>query len=254
MADADAWIVAIRSSHDRIAALLEPLDDAAVEGQSYDSEWSIADVASHLGSQAEIFDGFVAAGLEGSDPPGNDSFGPIWDRWNALAPAEQVAESIAANAAFVSRLEQIPPAAREAFQLSVFGRELDLAGLAGMRLSEHALHTWDIAVALDPTAEIASDVVDLLIDTVAGVAGRMSPVAGIDPVGIVTTEPTRRFTLSTAPAVELAAAGTDEGDPLELPAAALIRLVYGRLDPAHSPVGLAGDDRLIALRTVFPGF
>ena len=40
---------------------------------------------------------------------------------------------------------------------------------------------------------------------------------------------------------------------LVLPAEALVRLVYGRLDPAHTPGSITGSARLAALRAAFPG-
>ena len=51
----DPWIGALRHSHDRLQALVGPLDPGQLEQGSYASEWSIAQVLSHLGSQAEIF-------------------------------------------------------------------------------------------------------------------------------------------------------------------------------------------------------
>ena len=48
-----------------------------------------------------------------------------------------------------------------------------------MRVGEHAVHTWDIAVALDPKATVAADAVDLLIDTAPAIVARaMKPVEG----------------------------------------------------------------------------
>jgi hypothetical protein len=44
------------------------------------------------------------------------------------------------------------------------------------------------------------------------------------------------------------------GPALRLPAEALIRLVYGRLDPAHTPPVEATEVDLDDLRQVFPGF
>jgi hypothetical protein len=38
-----------------------------------------------------------------------------------------------------------------------------------------------------------------------------------------------------------------------LPAEAFVRLVYGRLDPDHTPPVETGGDELDALRKVFPG-
>jgi uncharacterized protein (TIGR03083 family) len=254
MAETAEWIRALRSSHDRFVAAARPLDAAAVAAPSYDDEWSIAQVASHLGSQAEIFGLFLEAGLSREEPPGGEVFGPIWDEWNARSPEAQVAESIVANEAFVRRLEQLPDAERAAFALSMFGMDLDLAGLAAMRLGEHAVHTWDIVVALDPDAVIPADAVALLIDTLPTTAARAGKPTAVDAaVTISTAEPERRFVLATSPAVELTPAETGAAGVV-VPAEALVRLVFGRLDPAHTPPDIAGWAALPDLRAVFPGF
>lgn len=81
----EPWISALRHSHDALRANAEPLDAAALQQPSYASQWSIAQVLSHLGSQAEIFGMFLAAGLAGEEPPGRDAFPPIWTRGTARA-------------------------------------------------------------------------------------------------------------------------------------------------------------------------
>jgi uncharacterized protein (TIGR03083 family) len=254
MADTATWIRTVRSSHDRFSRLLRPLSPAEVEGPSYARDWSVADTASHLGSQAEIFGLLLDAGLEGVPAPGQDVFVAIWDRWNALAPTEQVRQSVEANEAFVARVEQTSPEQRERFALPAFGRELDLSGLLGMRLAELALHTWDIAVALDPTATVPADAVDLVVDELPATAARGGrPTPGLEPVHVVTTDPARTFVLDVGDPVTLQPSDAAGSDPLVLPAEALVRLVYGRLDPDHTPAG-ADDPRLTTLRTVFPGF
>ena len=60
----DPWIGTLRRSHDRLQALVEPLGQDQLEQRSYASEWSIAQVLSHLGSGAEIFSLFLDAGLD----------------------------------------------------------------------------------------------------------------------------------------------------------------------------------------------
>jgi hypothetical protein len=75
----------------------------------------------------------------------------------------------------------------------------------------------------------------------------------MEPVVFTTTKPDNTFTLTVSPEVTFAPGGVGAAHPLHLPAEALIRLVYGRLDPAHTPAG-ADDPRLTALRSVFPGF
>jgi uncharacterized protein (TIGR03083 family) len=257
MSEPDPWILAVRSSHDRFIALFPSLDDGAINGPSYASEWSIAEVASHLGSQAEIFGLFLDAGLAGKSAPGAEQFHPIWDRWNSRTPADQVADSVRVNEDFVTRLENLSESERAGFALSAFGGELDLSGLAALRLAEYAVHTWDVAVALDPTAAVSPDAVDLLIDTLPATgarAGKASP--DVRTVVVDTTAPQRRFALTTGPAVTLAADPDPAAGPadLRLPAEALVRLVYGRLDPAHTPEDVTGAALLPQLRQVFPGF
>jgi uncharacterized protein (TIGR03083 family) len=255
MPDSSAWISAVRTSHERAAALLGNLSAEQVRAPSYASEWSIADVASHLGSQAEIFELFLASGLSGDPAPGGEVFQPIWDRWNALPPAEQAAQSVAVNASFVEQLEQIPDDQARAFSMSMFGREVDLGGLLAMRLGEHALHTWDIAVALDPEAKLSIDAVDLLVDALEPLVARAGqPVDGGEPITITTTDPQRHFVLTVSPEVSLAESTASAGDALELPAEALVRLVYGRLDAEHAPDDVADDPRVVTARAVFPGF
>lgn len=257
--DATRWLDVMRSSHDRFVALTGGLGPAAVEQQSYDDEWTIAQVASHLGSQAEIHGLLLTAGLEGDPAPGQDVFSEIWGRWDARPPAEQVAESITVNEALVTRFESLSDEQRTRFALEAFGMSLDLAGLARLRVAEHAVHTWDVAVALDPTAEIAADAVDLLVDTLGDIVAYAGK-PGSEPatVAIRTTEPVRNLRLTTGPSMILepampGAADAADGAELRIPAAALIRLVYGRLDPEHSPPALADDPVVTELRAMFPG-
>lgn len=252
MADSTAWISAIRGSHDRFAALVAPLSEDAVRGPSYDTEWTIAQVASHLGSQAEIFHLFLTAGLAGKQAPGPEAFHPIWDRWNKRAPQAQAADSVTTDEALVSHIEQLSESDREQFTLTAFGNELDLAGLIRMRFGEQILHTWDIAVALDPTALLTSDAVDLFVDTMPQVVGQVAKAeAQPRTVSVATVAPQRNFVLTTGPDVTLTPDSTADG--LTMPAEALIRLVYGRLDAEHAPADLADDPTIVALRRVFPG-
>jgi uncharacterized protein (TIGR03083 family) len=250
------WVTALRRSHERLAELVAPLDDAAVRGRSYDTEWSIADVASHLGSQAEIFGLILEAGLTGGPAPTGADFGPVWDVWNAKQPAEQVADSLTADAAFLDRLERLTESEREGFSVTAFDAERDLPTVLSMRHTEHAVHTWDIAVALDPTAVIAPDAVELLVDRLGPVAarsGRPSEVAS-PPLRVRTAEPARELVVAVAPEVSVSVAeGSAEAD-IEMPAESFVRLVYGRLDNDHTPGGIQGEERIPLLRHVFPGF
>jgi uncharacterized protein (TIGR03083 family) len=250
------WIDALRHSHDTLQAMAGPLDVDQLQRQSYASEWSIAQVLSHIGSQAEIFGLFLDAGLSGQDPPGPEAFAPIWAAWNAKSPLDQAADALRVDETVTERFESMDDGQLKRFRLRVFGMDLDAAGLARMRLGEHAIHTWDIAVALEPGATVAPDAVGLLIDTLGQLAARAGKPGGIQRrLHVSTTSPVRHFTLETGEKVTLVASEHSEGLPeLALPAEAFIRLVYGRLGPAHTPpVETRGAD-LGELRQIFPGF
>jgi uncharacterized protein (TIGR03083 family) len=254
------WISALRNSHDRLRARVEPLGLAQLEQRSYASEWSIAQVLSHLGSQAEIFGLFLDAGLTGQDPPGGEEFVPIWDSWNAKDPQAQASDALRADLATLERFESLDADELARVHLKMFGMELDVTGLARMRVGEHAIHTWDVMVALDPAVTVAPDAVALLIDTLDQLAARSAKPDGTQrKVRVSTTNPDRQFILETGEAVTLAPSD-DETTPelglseLRLPAEAFVRLVYGRMDEAHTPPTESAGVELGELRQIFPGF
>ena len=252
----DPWIGALRHSHDRLQALVEPLDLASLEQRSYASEWSIAQVLSHLGSGAEIFGLFLEAGLTGQAPPSRDAFVPVWNAWNAKDPQAQATDGLRADEALVERLESLDPDQRAGLRLQMFGMDLDLTALARMRVSEHTVHTWDVAVALDPSATVAPEAVGLLIDTVGQLAARSAKPDGKQRRLLVSTsDPERDFVLETGDAVSLTESDGGQRLPeLRLPAEAFVRLVYGRLGPHHTPPVEADGVDLDELRQLFPGF
>jgi uncharacterized protein (TIGR03083 family) len=251
------WISALRNSHDRLRAAVEPLGPDQLEQRSYASEWSIAQVLSHLGSQAEIFGLFLEAGLTGQDPPGREEFAPIWDRWNAMDPQAQAAEALRADQAALERFESLDGGELARLHLKVFGMELGATGLARMRVGEHAIHAWDILVALDPAATVAPDAVALLVGTLGQLAGRAGKPDGKPrTIRVTTTAPDRRFTLETGEAVTLTPSDGEAvaAAELRLPAEAFVRLVYGRMDEAHTPPLESTGVDLGELRRIFPGF
>ena len=254
------WISALRHSHDRLRAAVEPLSLDQLEQRSYASEWSVAQVLSHLGSQAEIFSLFLDAGLTGQEPPGREAFEPIWASWNGKDPQAQASDALRADQATLERFESMDADQRARLQLKMFGMELDTTGLARMRVSEHAIHAWDVLVALDPSATVAPDAVVLLIDTLDQLAARSGKPDGQPrKVRVSTTDPERQFTLETGEAVTLTPSD-DEVTPelglseLRLPAEAFIRLLYGRMDEAHTPPAESAGVELDELRPLFPGF
>jgi uncharacterized protein (TIGR03083 family) len=259
--DPGPWLRAVRRSHDQLAGLVSGLDAAGVQRQSFARDWTIAQVLSHLGSQAEIFGLFLDAGLTGQDPPGREEFEPIWDSWNGKTPQAQASDALRADQATLERFESLDADQRTRLNLKLFGMELDAAGLARMRVSEHAIHAWDVLVALDPAATVAPDAVALLIDTLDQLAARSGKPDGQPrKVRVSTTDPAREFTLETTGEAVTLTPADGEVTPelglseLGLPAEAFVRLVYGRMDDAHTPHVVTAGVELDELRPLFPGF
>ncbi|WP_300609983.1 maleylpyruvate isomerase family mycothiol-dependent enzyme [Trebonia sp.] len=256
--DPGPWVRAVRASHDRLVGIVASLDSAGLRKQSYDTDWSIAQVLSHLGSGAEIFQLNLHAGLTGGEPPSADDFRAIWDVWNGRSPDDQAAESIDANESLVTRVEALSAEEIAAFRVPMFGMTMDLAGLLRMRLSEHAVHTWDVAVALDPAARVSHEAVELLLPGLPQMMPWLGK-KGADPavIAVTTTDPAGTYTLDTGGVTltpgpgDAATAGS-----LDLTAEALLRLVYGRLDESVVAPGevRASGVSLPGLRAVFPGF
>jgi uncharacterized protein (TIGR03083 family) len=255
-ADARTWIAVLRNSHDRLAGLAGPLTAGQLRSQSYCADWSIAQVLSHVGSGAEIGTVMLASALAGA-PLDREAFPPIWDTWNNRSPEAQAADAITWDEEHVSRLEQLTDAELDGITFDFFGMQLDAAGLVGLRLAEHAVHTWDVAVSLDPAAVVAPDAVALLIGTLQRVlrfAGK--PAGDSFRVRLGTTDPDGDYLLDVADSVSLSdwAPGADTDGQVRVPAEALLRLVYGRLDDEHAPEVTADGIDFDRLRAVFPGF
>lgn len=259
--DTRTWFAALARSQERLAALGAGLDGSALRAPSYAAEWSVADVFSHLGSGAEIFLLNLDAALAGTEPPAMSAFREIWDAWNAKRPEDQRSESLAADRTVLERLTSLSDKEITATTVPFIGQQISLGEYTALRLSEHAVHSWDIAVAADPAAVVSPDAVELLIDTLGRFVGfSAKPEGRVFAVTVTTDGPERTLMLSSdGERATLASVAADAatGDRITLPAEAFLRLVYGRLDPDHTPatIARAGDaPSLDELRTVFRGF
>jgi uncharacterized protein (TIGR03083 family) len=244
----DQLLAALRASHDRLRAAVAPMDADEVCRMSYANEWTIAQVLSHLGSGTEIAE---ARHRQAEVDPA-----PIWDRWNAKSPDQQVDDGLAADGRYLELLEGMSEDDRRAFSWSMGPMTMDFAESVRFRLAEHALHTWDVVVVDDPAAAIADDATALLLShlvLMARWAGK--PTGTTRTVRIATTNPAAGGIAELREdAVTLTIGEAMPEAELTLPAEALIRLVYGRLDPAHTPAVEDPTGALPELRRVFPGF
>ena len=256
--DPRVWIATLRNSHERLASVVKPLSPEQLRGQSYDTDWNVAQVLSHLGSGAEISLMGLPGALGQAEPVDRAAFQPVWDTWNAKSPDDQAADALVSDEKYVTALERLSDDDLARISLQFFGMDLDAVGLTRLRLGEHAIHTWDVAVSFDPAARVAPDAVSLLIDNVPQF---LAPRLGRAPdvpfkIRIRTTGPERDYLLVAGDPVSMTDwPGNGADSEVSMPAEALLRLAYGRLDPAHTPAGVVADPAdLDRLRRMFPGF
>src|ERR1700722_7781119 len=97
---------ALRASVGRLHELRRGLDDGQLELPSYDTEWSVAQVLSHLGSGAVILGRRLRDIRAGAATP--DEFAPsVWDEWNAKTPRAQADDALVADQAVLEALEDV---------------------------------------------------------------------------------------------------------------------------------------------------
>jgi uncharacterized protein (TIGR03083 family) len=253
-------VTALRRSHERLTSLVKSAREDVLTGGSYCTDWSVAQVLSHLGSGAEIALAMLESAVSGQAMD-REAFPAVWDRWNAKTPAQQAADCLPANEAHISRIEGLTEAERAAIEFDFFGMKLDDAGLAGLRLSEHAMHTWDVAAVIDPAAVVAPDAVALMVGRLSWLAERTGrPGTGPLRARLRGGYPDADLLLDVADKVTLAPWPGESAAPTDgeigLPTEALLRLAYGRLDAEHTPAAVVtGDPALLdRIRAVFPGF
>jgi uncharacterized protein (TIGR03083 family) len=180
---------------------------------------------------------------------------PVWDEWNAKSPQEIADDALAEDERLGKAFEAVDDAARQRIEFPFGPMSVSFDTAAGLRLNEHALHTWDIEVMTDRSAGLPADAAAVIIDNL-GLIGRFAakPTGEEREVRVRTRDPVRHFTLRLTAESALLLDGDGGVDPdLELPAESFCRLVYGRLDPDHSPAVSANGEVLDLLRRVFPG-
>ncbi len=244
---------ALRASVDRLAAHVPVLGDD-VTRSAHPTEWTVADVVSHVGSGAVIWLRLIDDQRVGATTP-DDFNQSVWDEWDAKSPRAKVDDGIAADAAFIARLESMPEEERARLHLSMGPMEFDWDTVVSMRLNEHLIHEWDVAVALDPGATLADDGTALVVDQLEMIGRYGAKPAGPHrSITVATTSPVRGFRVDIGDEVLLTPIDPPADPTISLPAEAFVRLVYGRLDAHLTPASVTGDpSALDQLRQVFAG-
>ncbi len=258
---ADRTIAALRTVHDDLAALVPGLSPEQLTGPSAATEWTVAQVLSHLGSGAEIALASLQAALSAAPAPGADFNPGVWDRWNAMSPDEQAAGFLDHDERLVATFEGLTAEQRETtrIDLGYLPAPVPVATLAGLRLNESAAHAWDVRVAVDPAAGLDGTAGQLLAEQYTGGLGVMLGFIGkadaLAAPAVVEIEGSG-FGFDIADRVGMTASVTGPTATFAGPLEAAIRLVTGRLTPDHTSgdVAVTGAVTLDDLRRVFPGF
>jgi uncharacterized protein (TIGR03083 family) len=269
-ADPAVWIRELGASQRRLAELVGRLGPEELRRPSYDRDWTVAQLLSHIGRLAEITRARLAGALAGAPPVEREDVEKIWARWDAMSPEQQAAEMLAWDRACVEDLERLDEQTRRALRVPRPGGEFyDLATQLSLELNEHALHAWDVAVTFDPGATLAPGSVPLLLDnllegpgwmvarmTRGGAAAAVGAKLDGQPVLVRTTDSERWIAIELAGEPQVREVDPDGHPDLVIPAEALLRLCYGRLDPDHTPAGIRVQSplELDDLRATFNGY
>lgn len=253
----DRSIAALRQDHDHLAGVVAGLTEEQLTGPSGASEWTVAEVLSHLGSGSEInrYTLQGALGVE-QEPHTNEQ---VWERWNALSPADQASGFLESEEAVVALLEGLTEEQRMGtmVDLGFLPQPVPLATVLGMRLNEQALHGWDVEVGIDPAARLSDDSAGLVLEHFASSMAFMLGFTGKRDLLPLTRLAIGDHTLVVSDdGIRVAEGVTDPSATWEGPVEAAVRLMAGRLSPQHTPDGLSvsGNVTLDELRAAFPGY
>jgi uncharacterized protein (TIGR03083 family) len=260
---ADRTIDADHRTYERLARLVSTLTDDQLAQRSGASEWSVAQVLSHLGSGAEITLDTLRAAQAGVDRAA-DANEAVWARWNAMTPPEQAAGYLHVGQELDQAYADLDPAQRTHLRVPMgfLPEPADVDLFTGMRLNEAALHAWDVEVAFDPSATVPADVAAVLVDQFLGPLGFMlgftaRPDQLADrPVTLTihATAPDRTLGLRVADQAQLTDGAAPADGELRPPLEALPRLLTGRLRTSDTGILVDGPVLLAELRRVFPGY
>ena len=175
----DQSIKALRANHAELEAMVSTLSTEQLNGPSGASEWSVAQVLSHLGSGAEITRNTIATAVAGATA-GTEDNQTIWARWDAASAEEQAAWFVERDERLLALLEGLTPEHRETLTVAMgfLPEPASLSLALGMRLNEVAAHAWDARVGVDPAAGLDAESAELLAEHLSGDLGFLLGFSG----------------------------------------------------------------------------
>jgi uncharacterized protein (TIGR03083 family) len=254
---------ATRTEAATLAGELRQGGDQAWNAPSACSGWVARDVVVHLVMGARMFGGATRGALEGTPMPPPDPA-----RREALAaelrdrPREELLGELEGGASEFGEYMDALDAAALARPVQLPFATLPVWQVAAARLSELALHHWDVRAPHAPDARISPEAVPILSRMVIGAIPILAAGEKRDGVWQLDVEgegegPVVLRVANGQLSVERTAASSPDAR-LTLDGDALVRLLWGRLDLAQAIDGgrvrVEGDrERALALKAMFPG-
>ena len=200
---------ALRKSSEHLREIVERLDAWQLDQPAYPAQWNIAEVLSHLASARSLpaTPTVLAHRHRHARPKFRSRSGTNGMR---RPPSPGQRSGSAADRKFTNSLASVTDDDRRRFSFEMGPIKEDFAGFTALRLNEHAVHTWDIEVALDPTATLLADATDFVIDRLQLIVGFTGKASGERRLSIRTDGPRRDFTVSS---VRTRTARTDGAKP-----------------------------------------
>ena len=137
-------LAALQDSVADLRDLVEPLTAAQVRANAYPSEWSIADVLSHLGSGGVRMKACSMPASGARSSPTTSPRGGMSGTRRRPTPRWQT-HSLWTACWLIAWPR--PPSRTRRGRISLGPMQFDFDGVVGLRLNEHVLHTWDVEVA-----------------------------------------------------------------------------------------------------------
>ncbi|MCA1647346.1 MAG: maleylpyruvate isomerase N-terminal domain-containing protein [Chloroflexi bacterium] len=252
-----------RAEFDRLSKYLAALDAAGWVEQSYCTDWLVYQAVSHLGSGARIAALRLQAWVANGPPVTREMMQGVWGHFDALAPEQMLTSYTDAVQEYLAAEAATPDAAGLQEVEGFLGRR-SLAAYQTGRLSELALHSWDIYVARDRRARLHRDAVAIAAGSLQNAFLALDKDRAValttNPIGFKLTNSGATYTLDLSadrPRVQPSATADYEAAPLavEGPDEEAIRFTAGRqIVPGCHPelkVTRGTPQELAALRRAF---
>jgi len=256
----------------QLTRYLHTLSAEAWHHSSACAGWEVCDVVGHLALGAEFYASTVARGVQGDTaPPAGAPLPGVRERsaHRAIAYRERLGDQLLATftgrtAQFYQLLQSLGPQDWEKPCYHPFGLR-PAQQFITMRLTELAMHAWDIQSALDPTAALFPDSLPVFMELVPRIVSRlrMQPDARrLVPLRchftVTGAVPSQYAMLMTADQVQMEPGGATAADvTCRCDTETFVLLMYGRLAPQPAVVNgrlvVEGDRGLLTVGKWFTG-